>query len=113
MEREIRMACNLQPNGCDLHNLPSLSPNGCSTEFAGVDFFNSWDSVFVSACNKHDTCYVTTDSSFDTCNESMRQDMLTICSEKNAEAISNGSLFDTSECWDKTTEYYIGVKFFW
>tara|TARA_B110000438_G_scaffold248070_1_gene250583 strand:+ start:236 stop:580 length:345 start_codon:yes stop_codon:yes gene_type:complete len=77
---------------------------------AGLTFFNDWDSIFVSACNKHDTCYVTTDSSFSSCNEPFRQDMLTICSQESTAAMKNGTLFNTSECWDITTEYYVVVR---
>lgn len=36
--------------------------------------------------------------------------MVDTCTVKNEEATNNGYLFDTSECWDKSTEYYIGVS---
>ena len=39
MEEDIAEVFSLQPSGCDLHNLPPLAPDGCSSEFGGVDFF--------------------------------------------------------------------------
>jgi hypothetical protein len=104
--------CRLQPSGCDSNNSPSLLPDGCSTEFAGVNFFQSWDATFLSACNQHDTCYVSKNSTFSSCNTAMREDMLDICSARNAEAINSGGYFNTSECWDKSSEYYMGVTLF-
>lgn len=99
-----------KPLGCSLSNLPNLQPDGCSTEFAGVDFFNYWDGIFVTDCNQHDQCFTDLNGSYSACNEKMRQSMLDTCSEKNSEAIANGLLFQTSECWSKTSEYFIGVN---
>ena len=104
--------CRLQPLGCNADNAPSLAPNGCSTEIGSVDFFNNWDNVLVGACNQHDACYSTLGSSFDTCNRDMRTDMVNICSERNREAAENGGFFNVSACWDKSTEYYLGVVAF-
>lgn len=112
MRRDREGLCRLQPDGCDPHNPPSIEPNGCSTEFAGVDFYNEWDAVFVGACNQHDVCYTDPNSSFDSCNEELRQDTLDICSAKNEEAANNGTFFNVSECWDKSSEYYAGVQLF-
>lgn|GEM_PF-3797391 len=110
--REREALCRMQPNSCDPLNPPSLEANGCSTEFAGIDFFNSWDAVFEGACNQHDVCYTDLNSSFDACNEKLRQDTLDICSARNEEAANNGGVFNISECWDKSTEYYAGVTLF-
>jgi len=104
--------CSLQPEGCDASNPPNIQPDGCSTEFAGVDFWNGWDSVFVQACNQHDSCFAQPGESFGQCNEELRVDLVDTCSAKNAEAASNGEVFNINECWDKSTEYYLGVEVF-
>ena len=36
--------------------------------------------------------------------------MLNICSVENAKAVRNGTNFNVSECWDKSSEFYSGVR---
>ena len=43
---------------------------------------------------------------------SMRINMVDACSVKNEEAANNGQLFNTSECLNKSSEYYVGVTLF-
>jgi hypothetical protein len=102
--------CDLKPDGCNQNNLPSLASNGCSTELAGFDFFNGWDAVFVSACNSHDQCFVDLSNDYRSCNSTMRQDMIDICSVRDQEARNGGYLFQTSECWNKSSEYFTVVS---
>ena len=97
-----------QPIGCDETSVFDLSPNGCSTEFAGFDIPNTefWDGVFDNSCNSHDECYVDLDQEKGACDTEFRSNMLAQCS---AYPGSSTEPYFINECWDKASEYYIGV----
>jgi len=96
-----------KPSSCGTDpGASTFTPDGCSISYPGS---STWNSLFNSACNGHDTCYSSMGAIKSDCDNALKRETDFACMEREPDPDKN-EWWRNTKCGLASKAYYAGVS---